>query len=269
MLCALEHNAMNVFISYRRAEQNVGIAAWSLGQTLKQRGWTVFMDLEIPPLADWKGILRDAVAQSSIMLVAMGPRWLDQLKQREASREADWVRFEVATALTRSIPIGAVLFGKARVPAEQDLPEDVRRLVDHQAVKISTSSPKDFDRDCSAFVADLEKHYQKLSTTSTREVSKVSNVMEEILRPLPTVQIANTTWRWPGSTTVTFEADGKASYSDTPAGGYWELKGNHLQFDCNRFTMFDVIIDGNSMKGEWYRIGDISDRSETHLEKVG
>ncbi len=260
---------MNIFVSYRRAEQNVGIAAWGLAQTLKHRGWTVFMDLEIPPLADWKNILRDAVEQSSIMLVAMGPRWPELLKERQDSGDPDWVRFEVATALARNIPVGAVLFGRAKVPAEQDMPEDLRKLVDRQAVKLNTSSPKEFDRDCNAFVSDLEKHYRKQPTVRAGRARKVSSATANILRPSPTVQLENTTWRWPGgNATVTFEADGKAIYSDSPHGGYWELKGDHLQFDCNRFTMFDVIVTGDSMKGEWYRINDISDRSRTTLRRV-
>ena len=94
--------------------------------------------------------------------------------------------------------------------------------------------------------------------------------MQAILRPSPMIQIANTTWRWPGSaTTVTFEADGMVIYSNSPQGGYWELKGNHLKFDSNRFTMFDVIVSGDSMKGEWYRIHDVSERSGTSLERIG
>jgi hypothetical protein len=260
---------MNVFVSYRRAEQDVGIAAFSLSQVLKRRGWTVFMDLQIPPLANWKNILRDAVAQSTIMIVAMGPRWLGLLHERRDSGEADWVRFEIAAALARNIPVGAVLFGDTKSPSEQDLPEEIRGLADHQAVKLSTSSPKEFDRDCKSFVADLGKQYGKLAMERVGKERQRTTVNEGILRPSPGVQIENTSWRWPGSGTVTFAAGGKAIFSDSPYGGYWELKGNRLQFDSNRFTMFDVTVSGDLMEGEWYRINDPSTRSGTSLQRIG
>jgi len=258
---------MSVFISYRRTEQDVGIAAWGLSQKLRQNGWDVFMDLEIPPLADWKAVLHTAVTNSSLMLVAIGPMWLELLQEHRESNDADWVRFEVSTALTREIPIGAVLFGDAKMPTAQDLPEDIRKLTDRQTVRLDTSSPNDFDRDCSSFSADLDRHYRQKPVYTIASTTDLSGV-DKILRPPPTVILENTIWVWPGNRQVTFKPEGKVIFSDIEAIGYWELKGNHLQFDCNRFTMFDVVVTDDSMKGEWYRIGNTSDRSMTALKRV-
>ena len=75
------------------------------------------MDLHIPPFEDWKAILQEAVDKSDIMLVAMGPEWIDLFEGRRVSGEPDWVRFEVASALARGIPIGPVLLGLQEVPS--------------------------------------------------------------------------------------------------------------------------------------------------------
>lgn len=83
--------------------------------------------------------------------------------------------------------------------------------------------------------------------------------------------IENTTWAWsdePDAPTVTFRSGGIAIFSHWE-DGRWKLKGDRLQFDCNQYTMYDVIIDGDSMRGEWYRIPNPTERSWTALRKRG
>jgi formylglycine-generating enzyme required for sulfatase activity len=64
------------------------------------------------------------------VLVAMiGPRWLDLLKERQASTEGDFVREEIAAALKRAIPVIPVLIDRAPLPRADQLPEDLRNLV--------------------------------------------------------------------------------------------------------------------------------------------
>ena len=254
---------MRIFISYRREEQPVAIAAWGLAQICKQAGCEVFMDVEIPPLADWKQVLRDAVAQSTVMLVAVGPEWLDLLAKREKDGTPDWVRFEVTSALDHGIPVGPVLFGDDTPLLTDRLPADMVFLGDRQHTRIATSSVHEFDRDCSALITSLSKYYGSVPDIEAPPPPATTSTDEQ--------RLANTVWSFPGTETeVTFRPDHQVDFSDTGATGYWELQSNQLQFDCNRFTMFELTWDsGEEMSGQWYRLNDPADRSPSSLRLIG
>lgn len=82
------------------------------------------------------------------------------------------------------------------------------------------------------------------------------------------IELANTTWEWSAGRSVTFKSDGKVSFSHMTTSGNWTLQGNHLKFDANGYTMFDVTISDGTMTGEWYRIHNTSERAPTHLRQV-
>lgn len=101
----------------------------------------------------------------------------------------------------------------------------------------------------------------------------------------PPAQLGGTQWRFPagkvalpgaeaGGNTVTFREDGTVHFGGLPAGaqtgGHWQRDGNELVFDCNDFTEYRVVIDGNRMSGQWKRLkGDDQGRSyATSLERL-
>lgn len=129
---------MNVFISYRRADGN--LQALLVHEVLLQRlsHDTVFMDVnDIGWGADFAREIDDHLARADVVLVVIGPRWLELLAARE--RGDDWVRHEVMRALQlRAASLAAghaerprvlpLLVGGAAPPGAQALPPALKAL---------------------------------------------------------------------------------------------------------------------------------------------
>jgi hypothetical protein len=131
-----------IFISYRRAD-SAGQAG-RLGDNLREHFGedNVFTDVDTIDLgADFKPALRGAVGKCDIMLVVMGPEWLDATDPASGARRLespnDWVLTEIAEALARGIPVIPVLVRGASLPASERLPAQIRGLVDRQAITLS------------------------------------------------------------------------------------------------------------------------------------
>jgi hypothetical protein len=127
-----------VFISYRRED-----AKWQareiyrfLTQRLPREH--VFMDVDnIPPGADFVAVLEGWVDQCSILLVLIGPNWLDAVDaktgQRRLNNPNDFVRVEVREGLACGIPVVPVLIDGAQIPSAEELPHDLQSLVRRNA----------------------------------------------------------------------------------------------------------------------------------------
>ena len=139
-----------VFVSYRRTDAQ----GWAgrLGGDLAEAFGDIarFFDLaSIPPGADFLVEIERAIAQADAALVLIGPRWLDAPDATGARRlddPDDVVRLEVASALTRTIPVIPVLLGGASMPRSSELPEPLRPLSRRNAVEL-TDSRWEYDRD--------------------------------------------------------------------------------------------------------------------------
>jgi hypothetical protein len=129
---------LRVFISYRRDD-----AKWqareiyrSLVQVLPRDH--VFMDIDsIPPGADYVEFLEGWVEQCDIMLVLIGPGWVDasdpETGRRRLENPNDFVRIEVRKGLERGIPIVPVLLDGAAMPEVSQVPGDLRQLLRRNA----------------------------------------------------------------------------------------------------------------------------------------
>jgi len=91
---------------------------------------------EFPP------ILEDMAASCPVMLVCIGPQWL-AAKNPDGTRRLDdardWVRREIELALTNGNRVIPLLLGdrdEISIPAPEDLPVDIARLVHRQAVRL-------------------------------------------------------------------------------------------------------------------------------------
>ena len=77
------------------------------------------------------------------MLIAMiGPQWLtvkDSHGVRRLDDPDDFIRLEIATCLQRDIRVIPALVGGGRMPADDELPEDIRALARRQAYELSDS----------------------------------------------------------------------------------------------------------------------------------
>lgn len=135
--------AGGIFVSYRRddARQAAGRLADDLADHFGSDH--IFRDIEGIELGvDFAQALNQALGTCVVMLVLIGPRWLDITDaqgRRRLDDPRDWIRQEIATALQRGIRVVPVLIDGTPLPPEDSLPEDLRPLVRRQALDIADS----------------------------------------------------------------------------------------------------------------------------------
>jgi hypothetical protein len=132
--------AGKIFINYRR--EDTAANALGVSQYLEKEFGrkNVFIDVDMHAGEKFPSILEQRLAQCNVMLVLIGPGWLnscDKQGRRRLDVPDDWVRFEIAQALKRDIIVIPVLVGGANLPPRTELTEDIRGLVDHQAISIT------------------------------------------------------------------------------------------------------------------------------------
>jgi hypothetical protein len=139
----------NVFISYRR-DDAAGHAGRLSDRLVARLGAArVFMDVEdIQPGQNFAQAIESTLAKCNYLVVVIGPRWLDTLKARMTSGE-DFVRHEIAAALTGGLTVIPVLVGGATMPRASDLPPELAAFSRCQAVEIRDNR---FDDDATRLV---------------------------------------------------------------------------------------------------------------------
>ncbi len=136
--------AAPIFISYRRIETRA--YAEYLYYVLGERfgGHAVFMDLNsIESGAPWLSNIHFGALTCQVMLVLIGQQWVTVTvpgtNRRKLDDPQDVLRLEVATALKRGIRVVPVLIDDARLPGADELPEDLKPLLEKQAYTISSA----------------------------------------------------------------------------------------------------------------------------------
>ena len=67
--------------------------------------------------------------------------------------------------------------------------------------------------------------------------------------------VAGTVWKFSGTkTTVEFLTNSRCIFSNVEEAGNWQQNGSILEFDCNNFTLYKVVINGDIAKGTWERL---------------
>jgi len=128
-----------VFISYRN-DNGPEVVGAIHGELVKRFGRdNVFRSFDSTQAGDrYPAVLLSALEGADALVAVIGPGWLaaDESGTPLIEQTGDWVRVEVAMALRAGVPIVPVLLAGATPPAEEDLPADVRRLVDSQALVV-------------------------------------------------------------------------------------------------------------------------------------
>jgi CHASE2 domain/TIR domain len=156
-LGGLPVQASEFFISYRR-EQSAWPGRILCGELTKRFGESsVFMDTDsIDAGQQWPNQIENAIQRSSVVLVLIGPGWLD-VRNAEGDRRlddpGDWVRLEIEAALAApKVVVVPVLLDGAKVPDAQDLPESLRPLAERNAVALT---PDGWGREIDEMVESL------------------------------------------------------------------------------------------------------------------
>ncbi len=130
-----------IFINYRRTDSEgyVGRVYDHLIQHFDPAD--IFMDVNsIEPGADFIQALEDAVAACDVFIAMIGPAWLTAADDQGQPRLMEWndfVRLEIASALKQDKLVIPVLVGRAKMPAPDDLPEDLQALARRNAIELS------------------------------------------------------------------------------------------------------------------------------------
>lgn len=135
--------AAGIFVSYRR--DDVRQAAGRLADDLAEHFGAahIFRDIEGIELGvDFVEALNRALNDCVVMLVLIGPHWLDirdAKGRRRLDDPRDWIRQEITTALERGIRVVPVLIDGTELPPESELPAELQPLVRRQALEIADS----------------------------------------------------------------------------------------------------------------------------------
>jgi serine/threonine protein kinase len=146
-----------LFISYRRSDSPDTVKL--IHERLKRRlpRWEIFYDHESIPLGEqFPERLRAKVASAAVVLVIIGPRWLEILQERK-SATVDHVRAEVRLALEAGTSVVPVLVGHAAMPTEADLAEfaDLQPLLRRNGRPVRPDP--DFDGDLEPIIAHIKQ----------------------------------------------------------------------------------------------------------------
>jgi hypothetical protein len=145
-----------VFINYRR-EDGAGYAGslhrWLSKKSHLGRG-TVFMDVSaIEGGEDFAKAIERVVTTCDAMVVLIGPEWLDCYRRR-LDHPPDYVRLEIALALSHEKHVIPVLLGSATLPRPEDLPKDLEPLVRRQVLPLTNER---WDYDAGLLLATLKR----------------------------------------------------------------------------------------------------------------
>jgi hypothetical protein len=144
-----------IFLSFRRHDAHD--YALRLYEALSDRlsGELIF-DFYFDPVA-WVGELIDTVRRSALVLVLIGPKWLDVLTERRAHGESfsDAVHVELLAAFKHKVPLLVVLVEGTSAPAPTSLPPDLWQLVDAPTVRVRGSC---WQPDLDAIVEAIERY---------------------------------------------------------------------------------------------------------------
>lgn len=155
-----------IFISYRRADSHAITDRIQDRLVAVYGADNVFQDVEdIPPGANFKEYLEKQVSVCEVLLVIIGPHWLDIRDvngRRRLDNPSDFVRIEIESGLKRKdILVVPVLVQGATMPLAQDLPPSLREL--HYRNAILVRNNPDFERDIRTLLDSIARYVSQLS----------------------------------------------------------------------------------------------------------
>jgi len=121
-----------IFLSYRRSD-SVGAAGRLFDRLAEHFGADqVFRDIDsIEAGEDFEESIRDALRLATVVLVVIGPRWLEARSQdgtRRIDDPADYVRHETEAARSSDTAVVPLLVEGAALPARESVPTSVKAL---------------------------------------------------------------------------------------------------------------------------------------------
>jgi len=160
-----------IFISYRRIDTS-GYAGRIFDRLSVHFGKdAIFMDVStIEAGLDFVTVLEDAVQSCDVLVALIGWQWLnikDDDGNRRLDNPEDFVRVEIAAALSRDIRVIPVLVNGARMPRSANLPENLKSLSRRNNSEVNHRS---FDADVRHLAEQLELALRATEQTKAMKV---------------------------------------------------------------------------------------------------
>jgi len=130
-----------IFINYRRsdAEGESGRLFSDLANHFGES--SIFMDVVALDIGrDFRKEIDKSVESCGVLLAIIGKDWVDARNERGARRlddPNDYVRLEIASALKRDIPVIPVLVRGAKMPLDDQLPDNLKELAYRNGVELT------------------------------------------------------------------------------------------------------------------------------------
>ena len=130
-----------IFISYRRDDSKWSARALHEHLVSHFGVARIFIDVDgILPAQDFAQEIEKQIVSSEVLLVIIGPLWIsltDDQGKRRLDNPQDYVRMEIRTALLRKVQLMPILVDGATVPKVHELPDDIKPLVQRNALEIN------------------------------------------------------------------------------------------------------------------------------------
>ncbi len=156
----MDEQTYGIFISYRR-DDSADVSGRIYDHLVLAFGQEmVFKDVDAIPLGvDFRQHLDEVISRASVALVVIGRHWADATDaegQRRLDSSTDFVRFEIAAALARGIPVIPLLVQGAMMPKAGELPDGIQDLAFRHGTTIKQDP--DFRADIERLIKGLRAH---------------------------------------------------------------------------------------------------------------
>jgi hypothetical protein len=147
-----------VFISYRRTD-SAAFSGRIYERLIARFGRkNIFKDVDdIPPGVDFPEYIQNSLRQCAVVLVVIGPHWLEERDakgERRLDDPGDFVRLEIETALNLRLAVVPLLVDGVKMPQSNELPGTLRPLTLFNTVQVGNDP--DFARDIEQVITNLK-----------------------------------------------------------------------------------------------------------------
>lgn len=173
--------AGKIFINYRRGDDpgHTGRLFDRLQDVFRPE--QLFLDVDnIAPGLDFVSVLNERVSECDVVLAVIGKGWVDARDatgNRRLDDPDDFVRIEIASALTQGKRVIPVLVGEAQMPRPEELPEVLRPIARRNAVRLTHER---FRADTQGLVKALEQALQEIELLHRSEAEEEERQRQEV-----------------------------------------------------------------------------------------
>ena len=172
--------AGKIFINYRRGDDpgHTGRLFDRLQDVFERE--RLFLDIDdIAPGVDFIRVLDERLAECDVVLAVIGKGWIDARDATGARRlddPHDFVRIEIAAALSRGKRVIPVLVGEAQMPRRDELPELLRPLARRNAVRLTHEQ---FHADMQGLVKAIQQAFEEVKALRQTQAVAVRRAQAE------------------------------------------------------------------------------------------